>query len=415
MSQQHQGGLNAIEYQGDSLAIDIAKIVEKLIETDQWTQKGIEKARLCSMIKDRTGLNLELEFENAGYANAAVLPPYLAPNHSFFNTFTRVIAKDYFAEDIRKQKGDKEGWVDRKTSKVGGFYSEMPGKLYLTAGLAKACTPLEISAIILHEYGHLFNYFNAIHDRFHDMSVMSRAIAEANGIKDVHKRRDVLTYALNKTGIEVNDPNELASEQLADLEKVDELAWGMYVDGSVRPQEDTGDREYNWRANEQLADQFAVMHGAGTHLASGLRKIMDSPFNKYTSSKGTFIFTEVLKTLGVLFFPTGILFLLLYLYTDEADLTYDEMPKRLRLIKQNLVGEIEKGYTNPQMVKRLKEDIEFIRQVEASIYNRKTYFDWIQGIIVPRIRRLNKQTKKNTTIENLVHNDLFVAAINTKR
>ena len=408
------GGLNAIKYQGDSLTNDLANIIETLIDKKQFNQKGFEKSRFCTIIKDRTGILLNPEIIESPMANAAILPPYINPNHSFFETFTRQIARNYFDEDFKKLTGDKKAWVDRKTGKVGGFYSEMPGTLYLYTGLKDSLDPLEIAAVILHEYGHGFNYFDGVNDRFHDMSIMSRAINEANGIKDTYKRRDLITYAMKKVNIEVNDPDELTSIQMQDTDKVDELMWAMYIDGSVRPSETFGDKEYNWRANEQLADQFAVMHGAGPYLASGLRKIVDNPFNKYTSSKGAFIFTEILKTLWLCFPPTA-LFVLLFLYTDETDLTYDELPKRIRLIRQNLVGEIDANFNNPQMTKRLKEDIEFIKSVEASIYERKTLYDYIQNAIVPRIRRLNKQTKKNTTIENLVHNDLFINAIQTKR
>lgn len=409
------GGLNAINYQGEALFNDLTKIIETLIEKNQFTQKGIEKSRFCQIIKDRTGLNARPEVTVTHIPNAAILPPYINPNHSFFNTFTRQIARQYFDEDFRKIKETKEASVDRATGTVSGFYSEMPATMYLHTGLVNAgLTAAEIVAVTLHEYGHLFNYFDAIHSRFHDMSVMSRAITEANGIKDKYKRRDVLTFALKKVDVEVVDPDGLTSEIVENADSVDAIAWGMYIDGTVHANKHYGDQEYNWRANEQLADQFASMHGAGPHLASGLRKITDSPFNKNTSSRGAFILTEVIKTLYLLFPPTGA-FILLYLFVEEESLTYDGMPKRLKLMRQNLIGEIEANFNNPQMIKRLKEDIDFIQQVERSIYDRKTLYDYIQGAIVPRIRRLNKQEKKNIVIEDLIHNDLFIAALQMKQ
>lgn len=415
MNQNLIDGLNAIKYQGDALFKDLTNIIATLIEKDQFNQKGIEKSRFCTIIKDRTGLNAEPEVTVTPVPNAAVLPPYVNPNHPFFNDFTRDIAKSYFADDFRKIKGDKTASVDRATGRVDGFYSEMPATIYLNTGLVNAgLIPEEIVAVVLHEYGHLFNYFDGLHSRFHDMSVMSRAIAEANGIQDKYKRRDTLTYALKKVDVGVVDPDELTSSELDGDVPVDTIAWGMYIDGTIHRSAVYGDAEYNWRANEQLADQFASMHGAGPYLASGLRKIHDSPFDKNTSSKGAFIFTEIIKTLYLLFPPTGA-FILLYLFVDEQDMTYDRLPKRLRLMRQNLVGEITANYNNPRMIKRLKEDIEFIQQVEASVYDRKSLYDYIQGAIVPRIRRLNRQEKKNIVIEDLIHNELFISAIKLKQ
>lgn len=415
MNQNLSDGLNVIKYQGNSLHKDLSDIITALIDKDQFTQKGFEKSRFFQIIKDRTGLNAEPEVTVTTMPNAAILPPYVNPNHAFFNDFQRAIGKEYFADDFRKLKGDKRGTVDRSTGQVSGFYTDLPATIYIYTGLVNAgLTPEEIAAVVLHEYGHLFNYFDGLHSRFHDMSVMSRAINEANGIKDKYKRRDVLTYALKKVDVEIVDPDELLSEELDENVPLDTIAWGMYIDGTVHRSTVYGDAEYNWRANEQLADQFAVMHGAGPHLASGLRKIHDSPFDKNTSSKGAFIFTEIIKTLYLLFPPTGA-FILLYLFVDEQDMTYDRLPKRLRLMRQNLVGEITANYNNPRMVKRLKEDIEFIQQVEASVYDRKSLYDYIQGAIVPRIRRLNRQEKKNIVIEDLIHNDLFISAIKIKQ
>lgn len=414
MNQNLSDGLNVIKYQGNSLHHDLSEIIRALIDKGQFTQKGFEKARFFSIVKDRTGLNAVPEVVPTPVPNAAVLPPYVNPNHAFFNDYQRTMGAAYFGEDFRKIKGDKQGMIDRSSGSVSGFYSELPATIYVYTGLVNAgLTPEEIAAVILHEYGHLFNYFDGIHGRFHDMSVMSRAINEANGIKDKYKRRDVLTYALKKVDVGIVDPDELISEELDENVPLDTIAWGMYIDGTIHRSAVYGDAEYNWRANEQLADQFAVMHGAGPHLASGLRKIVDSPLNKNTSSKGAFIFTEIIKTLYLLFPPTGA-FIMLYLFLDEEDMTYDRLPKRLRLMRQNLIGEISANFNNQRIVKRLKEDIEFIQQVEASVYDRKSLYDYIQGAIVPRIRRLNRQEKKNIVIEDLIHNELFVSAINIK-
>lgn len=409
------GGLNAIKYQGSSLCDDIANIIDKLIDTKQFNQKGFEKSKLFEIIKKRTGLFVEPEIVPAQVHNAAIMPPYLNPNHSYFNDFQRSIARQYFDEDFRKLKAEKTASVDRANGRVDGFYSEMPGTIYVYTGLSDGTfTPHEIAAIILHEYGHLYGYFEGIHSRFHDMSVLTRAINEANGIKDKYKRRDVITYALNMVNVEVVDPDGLTSEEVENADNVDALVWGAYIDGSVHENRAYGDSEYNWRANEQLADHFATMHGAAPYLASALRKIHDSPFDKNTSSRGAFIFTEVIKTLYLLFPPTGA-FILLYLFVDDIPLTYDGLPKRLKLMRQHLVGEISANFNNQQMVKRLKEDLEFIQQIERSVYDRKTLYDYIQGAIVPRIRRLNKQEKKNVVIEDLIHNDLLIAALQLKQ
>lgn len=415
MNKQLLDGLNAIKYQGTALFDNLVEIVDQLIEKDQFTQKGFEKSRFFTIIKDRTGLAANPEVIPSPSPNAAVMPPYINPNHSFFNTFQRGMARQYFDEDFRKIQGDKTSTIDYATGTVSGFYSEMPGTIYVFTGLVSAgLNAKEIVSVILHEYGHLWGFFAGIHSRFHDMSVMSRAIAEANGIKDKYKRRDVLTYALKKVEIDVVDPDGLTSEAMEDADSVDAIAWGAYIDGSVHRNRLYGDVEYNWRANEQLADQFATMHGAGPYLASALRKIHDSPFDKNTASRGGFIFTEVIKTLYLLFPPTGA-FILLYLFCDDVPMTYDGLPKRLKLMRQNLIGEVSANFNNPQMVKRLKEDMEFIQQVERSIYDRKTLYDYIQGAIVPRIRRLNKQEKKNVVIEDLIHNDLFLAALQMKQ
>lgn len=406
-------GLNNLTYQGDSLFKSMTSIIEALRTQSRFNQKGFDKSKLTDVILERTGILTEFVVGEEPGIDAMAVPPYVNPNHVLYRDVIRETAAMVWKPGFRKLNGQRSGWVDMKAGKVGGWYSDLTCILYLTEGFdIDSITSEEIASALLHEIGHLYYYFCTVDKSILDVAIVSRTVQEASGIKDPMKRRDVIIYGMKQMDIDIVDPDALAEKY--DGKNVADLVTLMYLDAKLKPQEVAVDAEYSQRAWEQLSDHFATMHGAAPELASVLVKAATAAGSKYTQTNGVFFAVEAFKLLGCFLFPIITPFIILYMYFDDDALKYDAMPKRLKLMRQTLIGEIKVHFNNVKMVKKLQEDIALIAELEKSVYDNQTLYDVIQNTIVPRIRRMNKQTRLHTVVEGLIYNDLFTSAVMIK-
>ena len=410
-------GNENLAYQGESLFKAMTSIIEALRSQQRFTQQGFDRSKLSEVILERTGMAVEFTINNSPTINASMLPPYINPNHVFFKNMNRAIAADFYESGFSKLKGERSGWVDLKAGKVGGWYSDLVATLFMTTGFdIDTITSEEIAGAMLHELGHNYYYFVNVDKSIMDVSIVSRTVQEASNIKDPMKRRDVILYGMKKMDIDVIDPDALAEKY--DGKNVGDLVTLMYLDAKLKPQEIVVDEEYSQRTWEQLSDHFATMHGGAPYLSSVIIKGHAAEGSIYTQSNPVFITLEVMKTLGTLLISAAIPvvppFILIYMYFDDDVMKYDALPKRLKLMRQTLIGEIKANFNNVKMIKKLQEDIALIAELEKSIYDHRTLYDIIQGTIVPRIRRMDKQTRLHTVVEGLIYNDLFTSAVMIK-
>lgn len=407
-------GNNDISFQGSNFTNQLAELIGDARESETFTPKWFNgKSGIVDLIFKHTGMLIKFEIFEAFSANAAVMPRMINPNHVFLGSDIRKLVSDYFfksKEYQKEQKGVKEGTINLNTGKVGGYYSEVENTMYLSClPTWKKYTDHEITAVILHELGHVFYNFYRINLVFFDVSVLSRTIKEVSGIKDPRKRKDIIVTEFKKIGMEIADPETLTDDRYNGKEE--ELIGAIYVDGATHKRKELLDKEYQNRVFEQLADNFAVMHGAGGHIGTALAKIYaENGENSMKGSFGYYFFNTLLFVVTVISPPVAVLVIATAMLDDSRQV-YDDFPKRIATIRRSIVNEIKANRDNPKLLASLQSDIQTLQEIEKGLKDRHGYFGFIQNMLSPQTRRLNDQIKKHSIIEELTNNDLFVQSI----
>lgn len=412
-------GLEIIDFQSGKLFDDLTKAVKKLRDDGTFETKAIEDADIQGIIKRRTGMFVTLTI-NKEYDNVGIIVPKVDKNHPFI----REVYKDYInSEGIQAihLMGNKcRGSIDRKHCTVDDVYSKFEATLVIGLGYLKnkTFTDEEIAAIFLHELGHLFSFFERLGHMFTTNVVMAYTAREVMEIDDPKKRVDVLIEAEKVLGIEIKDREKIVS---APKEKRGVLVQTVLLSNSSQKlRDELGTNIYDMRSCEQVADMFAVRHGAGKHMAIALAKIYKMEMYTSTMSLSMYLSLEIAK---ILIF-TGALGMFIYvgayiaagtmiamlIFTNPTEKIYDDPKARIKAIRKQVAEELKIKGLNKQKREALQADIDAISAVETQLTDRATFWEIVWTSIIPWQRKAAADEVIHKQIEDLITNELFVQA-----
>src|SRR5574343_1369275 len=123
--------LEAIEFQSPEMADKMTEYLEDILKCKGGMEadKSDAKKNIIKLIKDKTGLNVELKF-NSQYP-PCMYPIFINPNSVLgYDVFADYYAKD--ANKVIKHLEDSEStFVDLKSGKVGGLYTKVPTQIFM--------------------------------------------------------------------------------------------------------------------------------------------------------------------------------------------------------------------------------------------------------------------------------------------
>lgn len=407
-------GNEALQYQGEAFH---AALTSKLSMFD-WggtvTDSAFfnDKLKIPELIKKFTGMNVSFQiYDTIPMPYATMTPPPLNPNHPYIRNHHKYHFVSHYRNDLIKNDGRKiSSTVNVSTGQVDGWYSEVPFVLTLSSiEFWAGYTARELSAVILHEIGHGFMMLYMMNRRMADFSVMDGLVRRLADVKDKFVRRDMIVYDLRNLGIEVSDQDRMTSDEY-NGKNSDVLACALYVDGSLNSTS-VAEGKYSLRINEQLADQFAMAHGAGPDLASAIYKLESTYSGKpeYIQSRALYWTSQVFQLFFVLMLPVFPLIALVVFMDLQEDDVYDGPLKRIELMRRSIIGEIKRYKNDPRMMKRLSEDAERIRQMENLLNDRPTIVRLLAKLVSPARRRVIATAQKHANIERIIGNDLFLS------
>jgi hypothetical protein len=389
----------------------VCDAIQKLRKSNAYTTESIVSSGINEAIKGYTNMTIKLNVDPK-YSEAAYITwPSLDMNHPFINEEVRKnIHQDTGIVLLRALGGQMTGSIDMRNCRVGGVFEKIQGDIVLGIGLLKSTryTDNEIAAIILHECGHMWTYFVYLGTVVMSSHVISAAAKAVYEIDDYDKRIMVLKEAEQILGVEIADRDRLAAmpKQLRGL-----ATESVFISTKAQQsQSETGCNIYEMRSVEQLADRFAVQHGAGPDLATGLDKMFRGYGHRSTLSTTEHTLLEVVKmigfTAGLFLFPVPLL--VYVLFTNPLEKRYDDPEQRIRLIKQMITDELKDDRLPRERRRQLQDDYDIAEKIEKGLDDKRTLLELFWSTIMPSGRKALDQEQSQKRIEDLMNNELFV-------
>ena len=375
---------------------------------------------ISKIIKHHTGLNVTLNIANN---NPQVTIPMVNKNNVLVNSVIRnVVNSSDGLKLIAESKGAAKGSVNLKTGEVSGIFSEvsstidMPIYMFTTMQF----TPEEISAIALHEIGHLVVYYEYMSRTVSTNQALAGVSKALDKSGTVEEREAVLITAKTALGLKDLDAKLLAK---SNNKKVAEI---VIITNIVKETvSELGCNIYDLSTWEYLADQYAARHGAGRYLATGLEKVYNSIGNISFRSTPTYLAMEALKVFLIIspiivLTITGSMFIsplslsIVLMMLDSDNPTYDRPGERIKRIRDQIVENLKDKKLDKDDIERLNADIAAIDIILKEVDDRRQFISVLWDIVSSTSRKARNQESLQKELEDLIVNDLFVMASKLK-
>ena len=441
-----------IDFQDNSFGIAMEAIISKIV--DNIRKIAYEDARviettdeiqeLTKLIFKRTGIRLRFV---TGLEEGRIIV-FHTNVHGIFSKNPEALQFNNGKQSaILKESRGESGYVDLKNAKVGGLFSKYESYLYLNFYIAVArwkLTAPEITAIILHELGHIFH----THEYSDRLETTNQVLANITKELLTEKKEKNLNYVFRELQTIKKDITENEVDTILNGNRT--IA-GYYlfktVVGSIRSQSSSA--LYDRTSSEQLADNFASRFGYGRPLISGLEKyskecplekskhyeLFTSVLTMVTASMAVFfrlkafaVFYPVLKR----FLPVMVPVLIVVLFYDFAvhagsalyqtltsgettkDYTYDDLKIRYQRIRNDYVGRLKQLDLPNDELKAVLKDIAFMDTIIKETHQYRTVYDLLANLIFSKDRQAVKAVKEEQLLEELANNDLFLQSAHFK-
>ena len=373
-------GLETIAFQADPVLFnDLRIVINKLRSEKSITAEKLKKSGIDKVIFTRTGITifpvLKTGSKQTDY-EAYVKPPQIDANNPVVNYYR----KNWLSQNldgmaaIRSAKGMVTGSLNRATGKVSGVFSEIGCELTLSKAFFETdhFTDEEVAAVILHEIGHIWSYFEMLGEMLSTNYVIQTVSQEFLKTGDNEKRVAILSEAEIVLGIKIENKQDLARVS------ADDTLQAVIISNIVREnRSEFNSYVYDLTGWEQLSDQFAARHGCGVHLATALDKLYRLyGSNSYMTGFG-FYFWEAIKVMmviGAMWSGFGIAFVLLSLMYCPLEREYDEPADRMQRIRKQLVEQTKMRDMSPELRADLLNDIAAVDSILSLIKDRETFY-----------------------------------------
>jgi hypothetical protein len=404
--------LEAIDVQRQSLLFNsLSSLMLDAIEECGKNKKGPVKAfkEMNELILSQVGMLVNLNYDPSPSANACVRVPIIDRNHPLLIDWHREISSNEDGlKEVKRNKGVLLGGIDRATSKISGSFSTIPIDVYLTRGLfiEQRFTNKEITAILLHELGHVFTFLEYLGTNLTTNYVLqhiSRSLLETRELK---RKYEIIEEGSDILGIKLDDPEALTRTENETVIQTVILQEVFKVQYS-----ELNSKIHDMTAWEMLSDQFSTRHGAGRDLVTGLDKIMRLYGSAEYRNTFGYLAVEAFKLLmfiATIPFFFGIPHLLMLTVIDPTQSLYDKPKSRMERIRRDMVDDLKNSDLDKNYQKQLVQDIEVIDKVLKEMTERRTLYEFFWTNTWSR--KEYKQLKFQQELEMLINNDIFVKA-----
>lgn len=433
-----------IDFQSGKFGLDLEEFIvdarSKYATPKDFTESRVS-TKISQIIKKHTNMLVNID---VNYLSVYVSPgpsvflPSLSANHLFSENYLKPYVDKTTSESFIKSLETNQGrnGVNLKTSKVFGVFEDIQTTMLLNAGIVvhNYFTPKELVAVMLHEIGHLFTYFEYFSRTVSTNQVLSNLCEHLELENDKGIRQNLIQNAAVAVSYRQDLPKEL-------LEETDSRKIAVKLMRYATTMSETGSAKYDESSCETLADQFTARHQYALPLVSALYKISpesrkDSALDRaavYASQTVNLIFKAgVVSTIGgiIAASSTGALaagvvvgiaaFGLITLKgiipntTDTMWNRYDAFPTRLKKMKEQMVQQTRVKNKKPLEISNILNQIEDIDILIKYSVDKDYLLRTIADFIRPSARGIAANILLNRRLEELASNNLFVSAAKLK-
>lgn len=432
-----------IAFQNGKFGLELENFIIDVRRNYATAQEFIDSktsSRISEIIKKHTKMLILVidDYKPTGInLGPLIILPQLANNHIFF----KECIKPYFSKTVNEpfvklvQVLKAKNGVNLKTSEVFGVFEYFQTVMVMDAAFifSPLQTPAEVTAIILHETGHLFTYFEYVSRTVTTNQILASLYEDLIREDTTENRSDLIQSA----AAALSYPGEISKDV---LNETDARKIVINLMRTTHTKSETNSDKYEEASSEVLADQFAIRHGYGLALATSLAKISKDSIAQSKIARTAMYISETISLATILGIQSSIVgigvsvavgatvglfsgifaFMIVSLSstvlntTENRLYTYDPFPTRLKKIKEQILQATrQKELPKEQLVILVKQ----IDSVDALIkYSIDKNF--LLNTISDFIRPFNKSPAANITLnrrlEELASNDLFVGAAKLK-
>tara|TARA_Y100001960_G_scaffold172536_1_gene180831 strand:+ start:33 stop:1364 length:1332 start_codon:yes stop_codon:yes gene_type:complete len=427
--------LESIDHQLRAKVEGLAKEIGKFREAGDFSDSAYSKSSIVKYIRDTFGISVVLQnCTSLGipefYPFAAIQPPSLDKNHVLIPNYRRAIANsnDLVQHTKFTRNRGVVGTVDLANAKISGAFSDVLCPLYVSSGMFSRnpkkpqgdFEDIELAAIIGHELGHVFTYFEKLTDTLVTNMIACAAANKLMGVSTDKERFEVLAEAEKQTGTKFKDKDVIANA----TDKGQAYAH-IVVEVEHYRQNDIGSEAYANRSWERLADDFSARLGCGQELASALVKVQKNdpmgwlvdrsimPMELHVAIETAWVVSMVA---GMVVSPLVGIFTILtsYLSADPSTSLYDRPEERLKAIRQTMIDEL-KHVTKGDANKRILKDLERVDAILEMVEDKYTVMEMVHLYLTPGGRKDRKAISFHKELESYLFNELFVASATHKK
>lgn len=427
--------VESIDFQSDKFGNQLESILydmEKFIQASGGNvfqaRQRLADSELVNLLSDtifkRLGIKTKIIVKTT--CPGAIMPMFYNENHVLLKPMWRGQISGELPDQAKliKKAKDAVGTIDLKNAKVGGIFSEYQHTLWLDVvgnlQTLKMSVP-EITAVLLHELGHAFTYYE-FSDRLESTNqVLANLSREVRGGNNDEKRHFILKELAGRFGVKEQEFDDILNEKNSVIFGVKLFDKYIKFVKSQMP-----NAKYSDTSSEQLADNFAARFGYGRYLISGLDRLYIGAPEKVSDSGrmmmtfGQFILEVIAPAVWAIAtimggsIVTGVLialffsFLLVFSGDASADMTYDVLKMRYKRIRQQYIEMIKQLDMDKEALRNVVDSVHFIDNIIQNTAIYRTIYNRVANFLFSWHRNAKKDIELQYLIEELTSNNLFL-------
>lgn len=273
----------SIAFQSKAFFRSLVALIKDYRTSDKSTLARATTLRNISMtISEHTNLLISVRESGATDTNAMIIYPLINPHNVISNRDLKAEVVKIVQSANRKRFPEiVEGWVDPVSATVGGYFANIPHAMWIGSDMldSKIFTEEEIAGAILHETGHAYTSLQFVADTVISNIILEEAARKYAAEPDYKKSRIILDQA----SMDVGDNDRTWTYEITDstTKEVGVRVFLMHAQAARLAADNK--RKYTYNNCEELADIFAVRHGAGEALMTLRAKYAANKLNTGTA------------------------------------------------------------------------------------------------------------------------------------
>lgn len=426
--------LETITYQNNDWVIPVMSSLFEQYQKNQLDEKKLKK-ELDTLYMKRFGIKSDFSISTESQPNAWCAGAIIADSTTLFaddliqlGIWRKIITEERrnLMKDIAKGDLSPLGLLDNKKVKVGGLFSKIKVGFGITRGGIKSWTPMQCTAVMLHETGHAWTFFEYLGVTVYRNAIIANTVKEVLGATSQEEKIKIVLDECNAWGLPVQP------EDISKLNDEDAVAVIVGAYNNVFTH-DVGYIEYNQNTCEVIADQFMARFGMAKYHAEtydnnkkdywwGLQKSSNI-------STGMAIGASVAAIIGAplvagltsgAFLIAGLSTLASFaiILADGRNIgehkngitTYDENKRRLERTYNETVGFLKNPNAPKELITKILSDLDYIKKVIDKTKVLDTWSLKLYRWLSSRYKTAEAQTAYQQMVEDMLANQLYVTA-----